>query len=500
MIDTKALRQKILDMAIKGELVPQDPTDEPASVLLERIRAEKQRLIKEGKIKKDKLDSVIFKGDDNRHYENLPNGWVVCSLSTIANIFNGDSINEQEKHQKYFGRTEGYNYIGTKDVNYDHSINYENGIKIPYITNLKIAHKGAPLLCIEGGNAGKKIGKLNEDVCFGNKLCAFENYGINSQYLFYFLQSSDFIKIFRQNTQGIIGGVSINTIKALPFRLPPLNEQERIAKNVDLLLSQIDIIEQNQTGIETLYDELKKRTLDLAIQGKLVPQDENDEPASVLLEKIRAEKKAKLGKKYVDSYIYKGDDNCYYEHFDGINEDKAIEVPFELPNNWAWAKLLDIGVFSSGKTPDMSIPEYWVNGNVQWFTSKDMKVKYLTNSQMKITDLAAQSMTIYPTGTLLWVVRSGILTRCLPLCILMLPSTINQDIKAYQLYNRQMSDYVYFMLKGFEQTILEKYVKKITTVHSLKFDELIKKFLVPIPPLAEQQHIVDRINEIFAKL
>ena len=148
----------------------------------------------------------------------------------------------------------------------------------------------------------------------------------------------------------------------------------------------------------------------------------------------------------------------------------------------------------------MSIPEYWVNGNVQWFTSKDMKVKYLTNSQMKITDLAAQSMTIYPTGTLLWVVRSGILTRCLPLCILMLPSTINQDIKAYQLYNRQMSDYVYFMLKGFEQTILEKYVKKITTVHSLKFDELIKKFLVPIPPLAEQQHIVDRINEIFAKL
>ena len=269
----------------------------------------------------------------------MPNGWVVCSLSTIANIFNGDSINEQEKHQKYFGRTEGYNYIGTKDVNYDHSINYENGIKIPYITNLKIAHKGAPLLCIEGGNAGKKIGKLNEDVCFGNKLCAFENYGINSQYLFYFLQSSDFIKIFRQNTQGIIGGVSINTIKALPFRLPPLNEQERIAKNVDLLLSQIDIIEQNQTGIETLYDELKKRTLDLAIQGKLVPQDENDEPASVLLEKIRAEKKAKLGKKYVDSYIYKGDDNCYYEKV-GNHEPVLLDnLPFEIPDLWCWARL-----------------------------------------------------------------------------------------------------------------------------------------------------------------
>ena len=276
----------------------------------------------------------------------MPNGWTVCSLSTIANIFNGDSINEQEKHQKYFGRTEGYNYIGTKDVNYDHSINYENGIKIPYITNLKIAHKGAPLLCIEGGNAGKKIGKLNEDVCFGNKLCAFENYGINSQYLFYFLQSSDFIKIFRQNTQGIIGGVSINTIKALPFRLPPLNEQERIAKNVDLLLSQIDIIEQNQTGIETLYDELKKRTLDLAIQGKLVPQDENDEPASVLLEKIRAEKKAKLGKKYVDSYIYKGDDNCYYEKVGSEVKNITEEILFNIPETWEWIRLKQVIDFS----------------------------------------------------------------------------------------------------------------------------------------------------------
>ena len=276
----------------------------------------------------------------------MPNGWAVCSLSTIANIFNGDSINEQEKHQKYFGRTEGYNYIGTKDVNYDHSINYENDIKIPYITNLKIAHKGAPLLCIEGGNAGKKIGKLNEDVCFGNKLCAFENYGISSQYLFYFLQSSDFIKIFRQNTQGIIGGVSINTIKALPFRLPPLNEQERIAKNVDLLLSQIDIIEQNQTGIETLYDELKKRTLDLAIQGKLVPQDENDEPASVLLEKIRAEKKAKLGKKYVDSYIYKGDDNCYYEKVGSEVKNITEEILFNIPETWEWIRLKQVIDFS----------------------------------------------------------------------------------------------------------------------------------------------------------
>lgn len=410
----------------------------------------------------------------------MPNGWVEISLFEICWLEDGNQIHGEELVYWDAKALRGKN---TK-------------VKISYG---KIVEQGKNVILVDGENSGEVF------------TIPYRGYLGSTFKILHIapLVSQNFVRIildynrdlFRENKTGsAIPHLNKRLFKTMNVLLPPFLEQERIAKNVDLLLSQIDIIEQNQTGIEALYDELKKRTLDLAIQGKLVPQDENDEPASELLKRIRAEKKAKLGKKYIDSYIYKGDDNCYYEHFDGINEDKAIEVPFELPNNWAWAKLLDIGVFSSGKTPDMSIPEYWVNGNVQWFTSKDMKVKYLTNSQMKITDLAAQSMTIYPKGTLLWVVRSGILTRCLPLCILMLPSTINQDIKAYQLYNRQMSDYVYFMLKGFEQTILEKYVKKITTVHSLKFDELIKKFLVPIPPLAEQQRIVDRINEIFAKL
>ena len=211
-------------------------------------------------------------------------------------------------------------------------------------------------------------------------------------------------------------------------------------------------------------------------------------------------KKSKLGKKYVDSFIYKGDDNCYYEHIDGVAEDKSVEVPFDLPSNWAWAKLLDLGEFSSGKTPDMSEPKYWENGTVQWFTSKDMKTKYLADSQLKVTELAAKDMTLYPAGTLLWVVRSGILKSRLPLCVLSQAGTINQDIKAYKIFDMRMSDYIYFMLKGFENLIISDYVKRITTVHSLKFDELINRFLIPLPPLAEQQRIVDKINEIFANL
>ena len=314
---------------------------------------------------------------------------------------------------------------------------------------------------------------------------------------------------YREHIRQLSQGTNINNVKAeyinnMLIPLPPLSEQARIVTEIEKfepLIAEYDKLEQQATKLDDeIYDKLKKSILQYAIQGKLVPQDPNDEPASVLLERIRAEKKAKLGKKYVDSYIYKGDDNCYYEHITGRAQDELVEIPFDIPDNWTWAKLLDLGGFSSGKTPDMSEPTYWQNGNVQWFTSKDMKTKYLTESQLKITELAAGDMTLYPANTLLWVVRSGILKSSLPICILKQPATINQDIKAYQLYQSDMIDYVYYMLKGMEAIILDNYVKRITTVHSLKFDELISKLAIPIPPLAEQNRIVAKINEIFAML
>ena len=355
------LRKSILQLAIQGKLVPQDPNDEPASVLLERIRAEKQKLIKEGKIKKDKNDSVIFKGDDNRYYEkvgnsspvciddevsefDLPDSWVLCRFSSIAEIFTGNSINETEKQKKYTGLTSGYNYIGTKDVDFDHTINYNNGVKIPFgQSNFRIAHKFTPLLCIEGGSAGRKIGILQEDVCFGNKLCAFESFGVDPKYIYYFLQNPSFTKVFKEKTTGIIGGVSVNTLKHMLFAIPPLSEQARIVaeiKKFEPLIAEYDKLEQQATKLDDeIYDKLKKSILQYAIQGKLVPQNPNDEPASVLLKRIRAEKKAKLGKKYVDSYIYKGDDNCYYEKV-GTNEPVQLyNLPFDIPDSWCWARL-----------------------------------------------------------------------------------------------------------------------------------------------------------------
>ena len=229
--------------------------------------------------------------------------------------------------------------------------------------------------------------------------------------------------------------------------------------------------------------ELKNSILQLAIQGKLVEQRPEEGTARELYAQIQAEKRRliKAGKLKKEKPLPE------------ITED---EKPFEIPEGWMWVRLTEIGSFSSGKTPDMTNKSFWDHGTVNWMTSKDMKEKYLHESQMKITETAAQGMTIYEPGTLLMVVRSGILKRMLPLCILTQKSTINQDIKAYTLVLSSLSTYVYYMLKALEPNILFNYTKRVTTVDSLKFDEFSRQMPVPLPPLAEQHRIVAKIEEL----
>ena len=248
------LKSKILELAIQGKLVPQDENDEPASVLLERIRAERK-----AKLGKKYVESYIYKGDDNCYYEKIgknsvditesfafevPPKWEICRLESIVEMYTGNSINESDKAKKYIGLSDGYNYIATKDISFNHTVNYDNGVKIPYgEPKFKIAYKGDPLLCIEGGSAGRKIAILSEDVCFVNKLCVFHSLGVNKKYLYYYLQSPQFCELFKKNTSGLIGGVSINTLKSLYFMLPPLSEQLRIVCAVEKVFSYIDEIE-----------------------------------------------------------------------------------------------------------------------------------------------------------------------------------------------------------------------------------------------------------------
>ncbi len=250
------LRKSILQEAIQGKLVPQIAEEGTAQELFEQIRQEKLQLVKEGKLKKSALtDSIIFKGDDNKYYEQVgkkclditeqipfetPKNWVWTRLSHIANIYTGNSISETEKKSK-FTDVIGRYYIGTKDVDFNNRIIYDNGIAIPkqYEPDFRLAPNNSILMCIEGGSAGRKIAILNQDVCFGNKLCCFSPFVGIGKYMYYYLQSPSFFELFNLNKTGIIGGVSIAKVKEILIPLPPIKEQQRIVAQIEKLFEQL---------------------------------------------------------------------------------------------------------------------------------------------------------------------------------------------------------------------------------------------------------------------
>ena len=442
----------------------------------------------------------------------MPDSWVLCRFSSIAEIFTGNSINETEKQKKYTGLTSGYNYIGTKDVDFDHTINYNNGVKIPFgQSNFRIAHKFTPLLCIEGGSAGRKIGILQEDVCFGNKLCAFESFGVDPKYIYYFLQNPSFTKVFKEKTTGIIGGVSVNTLKHMLFAIPPLSEQARIVaeiKKFEPLIAEYDKLERQATKLDDeIYDKLKKSILQYAIQGKLVPQNPNEEPASVLLERIRAEKKAKLGKKYVDSYIYKGDDNCYY-YYEKVGEtvtNISDEIPFELPENWAWCRLQAIcSYIHRGKSrtygTEKILPIIAQKCN-QWtgiqpqkclFADRATIAKYTEEQYLCVGDIIINST---GTGT---VGRTGYVDDTLfkeyPKFVVDSHVTVVRPLKGID------SKYIYLFLKSpVIQTDIEAKCSGSTNQIELA-TKTIQSYLIPLPPVSEQHRIVSLFFSLEAKV
>ena len=250
------LKKSILQEAIQGRLVPQIAEEGTAKELLEQIKKEKQKLVKEDKLKKSALaTSVIFRGDDNKYYEQVgkkclditeqipfetPKNWVWTRLSHIANIYTGNSISETEKKSK-FTDVIGRYYIGTKDVDFNNRIIYDNGIAIPkqYEPDFRLAPNNSILMCIEGGSAGRKIAILNQDVCFGNKLCCFSPFVGIGKYMYYYLQSPSFFELFNLNKTGIIGGVSIAKVKEILIPLPPIKEQQRIVAQIEKLFEQL---------------------------------------------------------------------------------------------------------------------------------------------------------------------------------------------------------------------------------------------------------------------
>ena len=368
MIDTAALREKVLDLAIRGKLVPQDPNDEPASVLLERIRAQKLQMVKEGKLKaKDiKDDTIIFKGDDNCHYEkfadgmikniqeeipfDLPNGWAWARLGFLASYKKGpfgSSITKSMFIPDCIDAIKVYEQKNAIEKNAEIGHYFISNEKYEELKNFEIFPKDIIVSC--AGTIGETFvmpenmrkGIINQALM---KISLYD-LRIIEFYLIYF----DCRLKSLANEQGY--GVALKNIppfdilKKYLVPMPPLEEQYKIIKTQRNIFDLIQLIETDNFELEKIKELVKSKILELAIQGKLVEQDENDEPASVLLERIRAEKKAQLGKKYVESYIYKGDDNCYYEN----NNENPIETPFILPENWAFSRLFNLAWLEDGE-------------------------------------------------------------------------------------------------------------------------------------------------------
>lgn len=361
MIDTAALREKVLDLAIKGKLVPQDPTDEPASVLLERIHEQKLQMVREGKLKaKDvKDDTIIFKGDDNCYYEkfsdetikniqdeipfDLPDGWSWSRISSCAIINPRNNLCDDldvsfipmPLIDEGYTNSHSFEIRKWKDVKTGFTHFAEGDLAVAKITPCFENKKSVIFHDLKNG-FGAGTTELHIVRVLQNSL--------NAHYILWNLKTNNFIADGVNAFSGAVGQKRIGRefIANYLLAIPPRVQQDMIVKTIDDAFAAITEIEKSSATIDSVKALLKSKILELAIQGKLVPQDENDEPASVLLERIRAERKAKLGKKYVESYIFKGDDNCYYENNDGkvaiVNE----FLPFDLPDGWAYVRLENV--------------------------------------------------------------------------------------------------------------------------------------------------------------
>ena len=368
----KELKASILDLAVRGKLVPQDPNDEPASVLLEKIRAEKQKLIKAGKIKKEKNTSEIYIASDGRPYEKfadgsetciedeipfeLPTGWAWCRWTHIAQTI-------QYGYNAPALETGTVRMVRISDIQAN-GIEWDN---VPFCEIDDVSaekyrlNSGDILFARTGGTVGKSY--LVEDVPFDSVYAGYLIRTkcwptISPKYAKVFLESEFY---WEQLRDGVVATAQPNCngqkLSAMILPLPPLSEQHRIVAKIEELMTKVGEYEnaaQQLTEFKARFSaDLKKSILQAAAEGKLVPQDPNDEPASVLLEKIRAEKQkliktGRLKRDKHESVIFRGSDRLTYETRDGETVCIEDELPFKIPKSWAWVRLGSVATIIRG--------------------------------------------------------------------------------------------------------------------------------------------------------
>jgi type I restriction enzyme, S subunit len=445
-MNTKALRQKILDLAIHGKLVPQDPNDEPASVLLERIKAEKERLIKEGKIKRTKRSKAAC---DKPHYPyELPEGWAWTTLGDLfvlqagKNITAKDIFTEQSEQHNYpcFGGNGIRGYVTNSNRNGEFPI---------------IGRQGA--LC---GNINLAIGEFYAT----EHAVVVERFSDTDLMWAYYTLIE--LNLNQYATATAQPGIAVNVINDVPIPVPPLKEQCRISKVVKLLFSLVDNIEQRKIDIQAAIKQGKSKILELAIHGKLVPQDPSDEPASELLKRINPKAEITC-------------DNPQYEN---------------LPNGWCRCTLKDIGIFESGYAfssdeykqngvPLVRISNITNNGNID--LSSCVYIQNYNNSKFIIHE-----------GDLL-IAMSGATTGKMGVYKYKTDALLNQrvgNLKCTEAWFQQYRNY--FMLAKSNYILNIAYGGAQPNISA----KAILSIEIDLPPINEQHRIVAKIEELFAQL
>lgn len=518
-MDTKALRQKILDLAIRGKLVPQDPNDEPAVVLLERIRAEKQQMVKDGKLKpKDiKNDTVIFKGDDNLHYEKfsdgsvkciedeipfeVPEGWAWCRVQTIASVKGGKrvpkgyAVTDEKTNHIYIRVTDMKNSTIMLD-----DLKYISDEVYSQILNYVIS-KDDIYVTIAGtiGNVGEVPDELDGMNLTENaaKVC---NISIDKSFLCKVLSSEFVQKQFRfQTHQVTMAKLALERILDTLIPIAPIDEQTKISRIIDDLSAKIYEIQNSNNNLQALISATKFKILDLAIRGKLVPQDPNDEPSSVLLERIRAEKEelikqGKIKRDKKESVIFKGDDNSYYR-LTADNKSNIIDIPFDISDNWVWCNLSMIGSTNIGLTYKPT--DIVTNGTMVLRSSN------IINGKIDLTDLVRVNSTIRENqyiqeNDILICARNGS-KALVGKCAIYENANEKASFGAFMaVYRSRFFRYVYYFLNSefFRNTFSNDDSKQINQLTQ----DMIKNTTIPLPPFTEQKRIVDAIETAFLQL
>ena len=513
------LRKSILQQAIQGKLVPQDPNDEPASVLLERIREEKARLVEEKKIKKEKNPSVIFRGEDNSYYEKftlsgevkcideeipfeIPNGWEWCRIRHITDVARGGSPRPIKSY--ITESVEGVNWIKIGDTEkgskYIHST--KEKIRREGVTKSRIVHKGDFLLT-NSMSFGRPYITLIEGCIHDGWLVISPIINSFNQEFFYYLLSSEFA--YNQFADKVAGAVvqNLNSDKVANsiFPLPPLAEQQRIVEKIEKLIPHIEHYGKAQAELDLLNknirEQFKKSVLQYAIEGKLVPQDEAEGTAEELLLQIQAEKQKlyeenKLKKKDLEhSTIFKGEDNKYYEKVGKNIICIDEEIPFEVPKDWRWCRVRDLGLTETGTTPPKSNPNFF-GDHIPFLSPANIQQNRIVNENQWLSKEGVLYGRVVPCNSILQVCIGGSIGKC---AIVNKSVTFNQQINSITPILCEPKFLYYYLLSNtFFLAMIEKSTGTATPIINKGNWE---RLLFPLPPLSEQQRIVDTIQNIF---